>query len=161
MGKLAEAYSIARKLSVLIIDDEESIRKSLSIILNENGYDADSAKNGEEAIKKTAERYYNILLIDIVLPDINGVELLTRIRDAKPKMRKIIMTGNPSLQNAVDALNRGADAYVMKPLEIEKILAIINEQLEKQRQEEKTAMELFQHGRLRARIELISREGSG
>ena len=127
MGKLAEAYSIARKLSVLIIDDEENIRKSLSIILNENGYDADSAKNGEEAIKKTAERYYNILLIDIVLPDINGVELLTRIRDAKPKMRKIIMTGNPSLQNAVDALNRGADAYVMKPLEIEKILAIINE----------------------------------
>jgi len=80
-------------------------------------------------------------LIDIRLPDIQGVELLSKIRDTTPKMRKIIITGYPSLQNAVEALNRGADAYVMKPFEMEKILKTIKEQLRKQREEKRYCQE--------------------
>jgi len=113
----------------------------LSTILVEEGYAIDTARNGKEAINKSNEKFYNLALIDIRLPDIQGVELLSKIRDTTPKMRKIIITGYPSLQNAVEALNRGADAYVMKPFEMEKILKTIKEQLRKQREEKRYCQE--------------------
>jgi len=160
MSKLGPRDEPTHRPAILIVDDEEAIRKFLTAILNENGYLADSAQNGHEAINKTNDRSYDVALIDIVLPDMNGVELLNKIRETKPKMRKIIMTGNPSLQNAVEALNKGADAYIVKPLDVEKILATIKEQLEKQRKERETAAEQFARGRLSGRIEIISRESS-
>jgi DNA-binding NtrC family response regulator len=64
-----------------------------------------------------------------------GIELLAKMRDTKPKMRKIIITGYPTLQNAVAAVNKGADAYILKPFDVEKILATIREQLQKQNEE--------------------------
>jgi DNA-binding NtrC family response regulator len=148
------------KPEILVIDDEEGIRKLLATILTEKGYNVDTAANGEEAIRKANEKVYNIALIDIMLPDISGVELLTQIKEAKPRTRKIIMTGNPSFQNAVEALNRGADAYVMKPLDVEKMLNTIAEQYAKQEVERKSTVDSFQSGKLRARIELIKRIGS-
>jgi DNA-binding NtrC family response regulator len=148
------------KPEILVIDDEEGIRKLLATILTEKGYNVDTAANGEEAIRKANEKVYNIALIDIMLPDISGVELLTQIKEVKPRTRKIIMTGNPSFQNAVEALNKGADAYVMKPLDVEKMLNTIAEQYAKQEVERKSTVDSFQSGKLRARIELIKRIGS-
>jgi DNA-binding NtrC family response regulator len=148
------------KPEILVIDDEEGIRKLLATILTEKGYNVDTAANGEEAIRKANEKVYNIALIDIMLPDISGVELLTQIKEVKPRTRKIIMTGNPSFQNAVEALNRGADAYVMKPLDVEKMLSTIAEQYANQEVERKSTVDSFQSGKLRARIELIKRIGS-
>jgi DNA-binding NtrC family response regulator len=146
---------------VLIIDDEASIRKLLTTVLNENGYDVESAENGAEAIKKANEKYYDIALIDIILPDINGVQLLTKLKEMCPSTRKIIMTGNPSLQNAVEALNRGADAYIMKPFEMQTVLATLEEQLDKQKKEKETMVQLIERERTRARIELLRRERMG
>jgi DNA-binding NtrC family response regulator len=74
-------------------------------------------------------------LIDVRLPDMEGIELLSKLRGTKPKMRKIIVTGHPTLQNAVSAVNKGADAYVVKPFDVEKILQTIREQLKKQEEE--------------------------
>lgn len=74
-------------------------------------------------------------LIDIRLPDMEGIELLTKLRDTKPKMRKIIVTGYPTLQNAVAAVNKSADGYVLKPFDVENILLTIKEQLKKQAEE--------------------------
>ena len=146
--------------SVLIVDDEAGIRKLLTTALNENGYSTYSAENGAEATKKTNERYYNLALIDIMLPDTNGVELLTKFKETGPRTRKIIMTGNPSLQNAVEALNKGADAYIMKPLDMEKVLAMLEEQLDKQKKEKEAMVKLLESGRIRARIELLSRDST-
>jgi len=97
--------------------------------------------NGKDAIKKSNEKFYNLALIDIRLPDVGGTELLTRMKDTTPKMRKIMITGYPSLQNAVEALNKGANAYIMKPLDIDKILKTIKEQLKKQWKEKKYSQE--------------------
>jgi len=80
-------------------------------------------------------------LIDIRLPDMEGIELLTKMKDATPKMRKIIITGYPTLQNAVEAVNRGADAYIIKPFDMEKVLATIREELRKQQEEKKYSQE--------------------
>jgi DNA-binding NtrC family response regulator len=90
-----------------------------------------------EAIKKTEKECYNLALIDIRLPDMEGLDLLTKIRETTPRMRKIIITGYPTLQNAVDAVNSGADAYIMKPFDVERVLNTISEQLRKQEQEKK------------------------
>jgi DNA-binding NtrC family response regulator len=135
-----------KKPSILVIDDDEDIRKVLSEILKDNGYNADSAETGRQALRKAEEKFYNLALIDIRLPDIDGVELLTKIKETKPRMRKIIITGYPTLKNAVEALNKGADAYITKPLDIEKVLATIAEQLQKQRREQKmTEKQLVQY----------------
>jgi two-component system response regulator AtoC len=122
---------------ILVVDDDESIRKVLETILEGEGHVVDTAENGKEAIKKSNEKFYNIGLIDIRLPDMEGIELLTKMKPTIPKMRKIIITGYPSLQNAVEALNKGADAYIMKPFDMEKVLETIKEQLRKQREEKK------------------------
>ncbi len=129
---------------ILVVDDDEGIRKTLTAILKNEGYTVDVAQNGSEAIKKTKTAAYNVALIDIRLPDMEGIELLSKIKDTVPRTRKIIVTGYPTLKNAVAAVNKNADAYLMKPVDIEKLLETIRGQLklqesEKQYSEQKVA----------------------
>jgi DNA-binding NtrC family response regulator len=126
---------------ILIVDDDENIRKVLQTILEDEGYYVEVADTGQCGIQKTEESFYNLALIDVRLPDMEGIELLTKIRETKPKIRKIVVTGYPTLQNAVNAVNKGADAYVMKPFDVEKILLTIKEQLKKQSEEKKFSEE--------------------
>ena len=91
--------------------------------------------SAKKSIEKSESAFYNLALIDIHLPDMEGVELLAKMRETKPRMRKIIITGYPTLENAVAEVNKGADAYILKPFDVEKILAIIREQLQKQDEE--------------------------
>jgi DNA-binding NtrC family response regulator len=126
---------------ILVVDDDENIRKVLVAILEDEGYSVDSVDTARKAIEKTRINYYNLALIDVRLPDMEGIELLTKMRDTTPKMRKIIITGYPTLQNAVEAVNKGANAYVMKPFDIEKVLKEIEEQLKKQAQEKRYSQE--------------------
>jgi DNA-binding NtrC family response regulator len=120
---------------ILIVDDDENIRKVLTTILEDEGYIVESVGTAKKAIAKTGKKFYNLALIDIRLPDMEGIELLTRIKDTTPKMRKIIITGYPTLQNAVEAVNRGADAYIIKPFDVKKALRTIKEELIKQQEE--------------------------
>lgn len=120
---------------ILVIDDDENIRKVLATILEDEGYIVETAETAKKGIEKSEKAFYNLALIDVRLPDMEGIELLSKLRNTKPKMRKIIITGYPTLQNAVDAVNKGADAYVMKPFEVDKILQTIREQLKKQEEE--------------------------
>jgi len=126
---------------ILIVDDDENIRKVLTTIFEEEGYDVESVETAKKAIERTKRKFYNLALIDIRLPDMEGIELLTRMKDATPRMRKIIITGYPTLQNAIEAVNRGADAYILKPFDMEKVLATIREQLKKQEEERKYSQE--------------------
>jgi DNA-binding NtrC family response regulator len=126
-----------KKASILVVDDNESILETLSAILEEKGYRTDTAKNGKEAIEKAKTNFYNVALLDIKLPDIEGTKLLTKIEETTPKMVKIMITGYAALENAVEALNLGADAYIMKPVDPENLLKIMNEKLKEQRKAEK------------------------
>jgi DNA-binding NtrC family response regulator len=120
---------------ILVVDDDESIRNTVKAILEDEGYIVDLAATGMEAIKRTEETAYNVALIDIRLPDLEGVELLKLMKDAVPRTRKIMVTGYPSMQNAVAALNKNADAYLIKPVDIEKLLNTVKEQLQLQENE--------------------------
>jgi DNA-binding NtrC family response regulator len=120
---------------ILVIDDEENIRRTITMALQHAGYLVDTAENGKEAIQKSQANFYNLALIDIRLPDMEGTELLTALRDTTPKMVKIILTGFPGLQNAVTAINKGVDAYLVKPVNTEELLQVIKKHLAKQKQE--------------------------
>lgn len=122
---------------ILVIDDEESIRKSLAAVLEEKGYIVDTAENGKEAIERSKTRPYNLALIDIRLPDMDGVQLLTGMKETIPKTVKIIITGYPSLENAIEAVNKGADAYIIKPFDMNKLLDMIKAHLKKQQEVKK------------------------
>ena len=126
---------------ILIIDDDEAIRRTLSTILEEKGYIIDTAKSAEEAVKKSASAYYNLALIDIKLPDIEGIDLLNKLQEISPEMIKIILTGYPSLQNAVKAVNRGADGYLIKPVNIDDLHKMIKKHLKRQEEERRYSEE--------------------
>jgi DNA-binding NtrC family response regulator len=129
------------KPCILIVEDDANIRETLSIILQQEGYKTDTAKNGQEAIQKSKAKFFNMVLLDIKLPDMEGTKLLTTMHKDLPKMMKIMITGYPSIENAVEALNLGADAYIIKPVKPEKLLALIKEKLDEQSQAEKMTEE--------------------
>lgn len=140
------------KASILIIEDDANIRQTLSTILQQKGYKTDTAKNGQEAIQKSKTKFFNLALLDIKLPDMEGTKLLTTLHEDMPKMMKIMITGYPSLENAVEALNKGADAYIIKPVKPDKLLALIEEKLQEQSQAEKmTEEKLVEWVKTRAR----------
>jgi len=130
-----------KKKSILVVDDDETVLKSLKDILQSNGYRVDTAKTGKEAIEKSERRFYNLALLDIVLPNMQGTKLLTKMHRTTPKMMKIMVTGYPSLQNAVESLNLGADAYVVKPVSPEELLRVVEDKLKEQEEAEKMSEE--------------------
>lgn len=121
---------------ILVVDDDETIRTTMKAILQDEGYQVDLAATGKEAIQKTQEKPYNVALLDIRLPDMEGVELLKLLKDGIPRTRKIMVTGYPSMQNAISALNKNADAYLLKPVDVEKLLTTVKEQLQAQEAEQ-------------------------
>ena len=132
---------MGERARILVVDDDESIRKVIATILEEKGYIVDTAETGKEAIEKSNKVFYNLALIDMRLPDMEGTTLLTAMRETTPKMVKIIVTGYPSLQNAMEAVNKNADAYILKPVRMDKVLNTIKEHLDKQQQAKKYSEE--------------------
>ena len=125
-----------QKARILVVDDDLSIRKTVAIILAQAGYVVDTAENGEEAIAKSDVNFYNLALIDYRLPDMAGTKLLTLLRETVPRMMKVMLTGFPVLDNAIEAINRGVDGYLTKPVNTERLLKTIKELLKKQHKEQ-------------------------
>ena len=123
------------KARILVIDDDEGIRKVITTALNDESYITDTASNGREAIEKSKTNAYNLAIIDIHLPDMEGTQLLSELEETTPKMRKIIVTGFPEVQNAIAAVKKGANDYITKPVKIDVLINSIREQLRKQREE--------------------------
>jgi len=138
---------------ILVVDDDESIRKSLIPALEGAGYVVDTAENGTDAIKKAEANLYNLALIDIRLPDMEGTQLLSALKETRPKMVKIIVTGYPSLQNAVEAVNKGADGYIIKPTKMDELLKMVKEHLKKQQEARE-----YDEGKLKEFIETRLKE---
>ena len=112
---------MSEKIRILIIDDEVDMLETLGDILQEKGYQTETANTGREAITKTNEHVFNVAIIDIKLPDMSGIEVLQTFRKQHPSMMTIMVTGYTTLQNAVDAVNLGAHAYLIKPIDYESL----------------------------------------
>ena len=125
---------MVKNARILVIDDDESIRKTLAIALEQEGFFVDKAENGKEAIAKSYANFYNLAIVDWRLPDIEGTKLLGKLKETTPKMAKIMLTGYPSMNNAIAAVNERADAFFLKPIDFEVLLAKIIELLKQQRE---------------------------
>jgi DNA-binding NtrC family response regulator len=122
--------------SILIIDDEMAIRESLQTLLEMEDYRVDTAETGEEGLTKIAEQPFDLILLDLALPDRNGLEILREIRDRDPSLAVILITAYGTVENAVLAMQSGAANFVQKPWDNEKLLADIRAAVARRRAEE-------------------------
>jgi DNA-binding NtrC family response regulator len=143
---MSEAAVITRRITneprdaaagyVLIIDDEEEIRESLETLLELEGYAVESAALGEEGLARIAERPFDLVLLDLALPDRNGIEVLREIRARDPQLAVVMITAYGTVENAVKAMQTGATNFIQKPWDNEKLLADIRAAIVRRRVEE-------------------------
>lgn len=127
--------------SILIVDDDRVILNTIKFILQSEGFTVDTAETGREAIEKSETQFFNLALLDIKLPDMEGTELLMKMHTQEPRMMKIMITGHPTLENVVEALNLGADAYIIKPVKVEELLKVVDEKLKEQEEVERMSQD--------------------
>ncbi|MEW6714471.1 MAG: hybrid sensor histidine kinase/response regulator [Nitrospirota bacterium] len=125
------------KSSILIIDDDANLRKTLTDILTVKGYKTLAAENGAEGLSLLRQHTVHLALIDLRLPDISGLDVLNRIRADHPHTEAIILTGNATLDSAIEATNKGAFTYLQKPYDIDQLILHIRHAIEKQQADEK------------------------
>jgi len=120
----------AKGKSVLIVDDDRSILRTFTRILQRAGFNTETAENGKEALVKIQTKNYDIALIDVILGDSNGLDLLPRIQETSPKTIKIVITGADTSEKKDEACRNGADAFLTKPVDPVVLLGIFEERLE-------------------------------
>jgi K+-sensing histidine kinase KdpD len=118
--------------NILLVDDDLAFLKVAQSILHNKGYQPDVAKNAVEALKKAKSKTYNLAVLDMLLPDMSGVDLLSSLREIQPDIMTIILTGFSSVEHTVQSLNRGAFAFLEKPLNPDRLLEVIQRGIEKQ-----------------------------
>ena len=117
---------------ILIVDDDEGMRDTLRDILEEEGYMVACASSGKQGLRTISEEFHNLTLIDIRLPDMSGLHLLEQVKRSSPDTACMLITGFASIETSVEALNLGAEAYIVKPLNIEQVKMSIHRALERQ-----------------------------
>jgi DNA-binding NtrC family response regulator len=112
--------------SILIIEDEDTLRESLTRLFKKDGFTVDAASSAEKGLALSEENFYDVIISDIILPGMDGIEMLTRIREQSPDQTFIVTTAYASLETAVRALRVGAYDYIMKPIIHEEIKQVVN-----------------------------------
>jgi two-component system, NtrC family, nitrogen regulation response regulator NtrX len=117
--------------NILIVDDEKAIRKTLSEILSYEGYKIDEAGDGEEGIRKFREKEYDVILCDIKMPKMDGIEFLEKAKEANPDIPIIMISGHGTIETAVEAVKKGAYDYISKPPDLNRLLITIRNAMDK------------------------------
>ena len=110
-----------KKIKILVVDDELSIRESLSGWLEQDGFEVESAANGLAALGMIQETRYDIMLIDVKMPEMDGLTLLKKLKEIEPDTAVVMMTAHGAIQDAVDAMRQGAYDYLLKPFDLEEL----------------------------------------
>jgi len=121
---------MTKKANILVIDDDKAIRDSCSQVFKKEGYTAKTAKDGTEGLKLFKKEFFHAVLLDLKLPDLDGMEILSRIEEENPETPVIIITGFATIESAVEAMKRGASDYLAKPFSPEQLRVITKKVLE-------------------------------
>jgi FixJ family two-component response regulator len=121
--------------SVLIVDDEKNIRLTLALALEQLNIPVDTAANGEEALQKLAEKSYGLMLLDLRMPGIDGLEVLKRVPELRPEVKVVIITAWGSIEAAVEAMKLGAVDFLQKPFDAEDVRELVASLLDEATQE--------------------------
>jgi two-component system, NtrC family, nitrogen regulation response regulator NtrX len=117
--------------NILIIDDERAIRKTLGEILSYEGYKIEEASDGEEGLKKFREKVFDVVLCDIKMPKLDGIEFLDKAREANPDVPIIMISGHGTIETAVEAVKKGAFDYISKPPDLNRLLITLRNAMDK------------------------------
>ena len=117
--------------NILIIDDEKAIRKTLGEILSYEGYKMDEASDGEEGLRKFKEKEYDVILCDIKMPKMDGIEFLEKAKEINPDIPIIMISGHGTIETAVEAVKKGAYDYISKPPDLNRLLITIRNAMDK------------------------------
>lgn len=131
--------------AALVVDDERNIRLGLTQVLEELGLDVDTAVNGEEALERIASRAYTLMLLDLRMPGMDGMEVLRKMRDTSPKTRVVIITAYGTIESAVEAMKLGAIDFLQKPFAPQEIRRLVNTMLSRESLEAGTADSYEEH----------------
>jgi DNA-binding NtrC family response regulator len=116
---------------ILIIDDEKAIRKTLTEILSYEGYKIEEASDGEEGLRKFKEKNFDVVLCDIKMPKLDGIEFLDKAREINPDVPVIMISGHGTIETAVEAVKKGAYDYIAKPPDLNRLLITIRNATDK------------------------------
>jgi DNA-binding NtrC family response regulator len=114
---------------VLIVDDDPVILEVIGDILKKNGYEVVAAPNGAAGIRELEQKYFDLILTDLVMPDVDGMEVLNHVVSTSPKATCIILTGHGTIKSSVEAIKKGAFDYITKPITAEELLVVIEKAL--------------------------------
>ena len=117
--------------NILIIDDEKAIRKTLSEILSYEGYKIEEAGDGEEGLRRFREKTFDVVLCDIKMPKLDGIEFLEKVREANTDVPVIMISGHGNIDTAVEAVKKGAYDYIAKPPDLNRLLITIRNAMDK------------------------------
>ncbi len=107
---------------LLIADDDNEIRELLEFDLSHSGYEVESAKDGEEALQKALKNNYDLILLDVMMPKMNGFEVCKHIRNSKPEIPILMLTAKGTINDKTQGFDSGADDYIVKPFDIQEVL---------------------------------------
>ena len=130
---------------ILIVDDEKNIRLTLSQALETLGAEIDTAANGEEALAKLKGREFGLILLDIRMPGMDGMEVLRRVREIRPDIRIIMITAYGTIESAVEALKLGAVDFLQKPFDPEEIRELVSRVIDRDRLDEHKLIDYASH----------------
>ncbi len=122
---------------ILIVDDEKNIRLTLSQVLETLGAEIDTASNGEEALMKLKEREFGLILLDIRMPGMDGMEILRQVREIRPDIRVIMITAYGTIESAVEAMKLGAVDFLQKPFDPEEIRELASRVVDRDKLDER------------------------
>jgi len=112
---------------VLLVDDEEEFVSALSERLMLRGIEVDSALNGEEALARLVEKEFEVVILDVMMPGLSGLEVLRQIKSTHPNTQVILLTGHGSTREGIEGMRLGAFDYLIKPVDIEEMLEKMKE----------------------------------
>jgi DNA-binding response OmpR family regulator len=118
---------------ILLVDDDSMVRSSLSQYLRARGYHVEDVSTGSEAIEKSASEKFDVVLLDMLLPDSHGIDVLKEILKSRPKAKVIMVTGFASIESAVASIKKGATYYLSKPFELDQLDLLIRQAFEESR----------------------------
>ncbi len=125
---------------ILVVDDERGMREFLTIMLKKEGHDVTSAGGGKEALEYVAQKTYDIVITDVRMPNITGVDVLKTVKESSPETVVIIVTAYASTETAIEAMKQGAYDYITKPFKVEEIKLIVRNALEKRKLREENLL---------------------
>jgi DNA-binding NtrC family response regulator len=120
---------------VLVVDDDAGMRRIFSEVLETEGCVVKTVETGRQAVAESKKLIFDVVLIDAQLPDMDGIALIDRLRETKPGMIGIIVSGYPSINSAIETMNKNADGYFSKPIDFQELLGMIEKKLKRQREE--------------------------